>query len=208
MSALDLAQLAARFRRVWTTSAAPNGAPDGTSSQASGPNGQPPAPDGAPERPWLTAEAYPAPAAADRGPSAPGPSTPPGSVADRPAPEGPSRRLPKRPRWLFPTGPADRAAEPLDPPPAGPHMCPFCDRRHQSVPMHASGLSAAYGATLLPEPGQRRRSTPIGSGPGDTSSLRRAAFAPWSTSPAAEPIPPAMTLRERIAALWYGDVAP
>jgi hypothetical protein len=62
MSALDPAQLAARFRRVWTsTPAAANAALDGAPSQVGGPTGQAPAANAAPaptEAPWLTAEAY------------------------------------------------------------------------------------------------------------------------------------------------------
>jgi hypothetical protein len=72
--------------------------------------------------------------------------------------------------------------------------------------MGGSGM-AVYGRQLLAEPGQRRP-TPLGRETGDTSSLVRDSFRPWQASPAAEPRPRTpLTLRERVAKLWYGDVA-
>jgi hypothetical protein len=191
--ALDLDAIAARFKRA---GAAPRPAPDTAAAPASEP---------APvERPWLTAEAFmppePAPAAQEQGPAAPGPPNPP-TPPRRTAGRGPKRR-----RWTLPGSPAERRAEPVDPPPAGPHRGPHCGRDHQPIRM-GGGLAALAGRSVLPEPGQRRP-PPLGREPGDTAALVRDSFRPWSTSPAAEPRPPTpLNFRERITALWYGDAA-
>jgi hypothetical protein len=178
--ALDPAELAARFRAIWTsTPAAANAAPDGASPQVSDP--------GPVERPWLTAESFletiPR-AVGEQGPPAPGSRTPPAAAPASAASEGPSSaRHPRRRRWLPPASPAERRQEAVDPPPAGSYWCPFCGKRHQAVPMGGGGAAAAYSRPLLPEPGQGRRPTPLGREPGPTAALVRDSFRPWHRPP-------------------------
>jgi hypothetical protein len=103
----------------------------------------------------------------------------------------------------MPTSPTDRRQETVDPPPSG-YRCPICGEHHQPIRLGGGGAAAAYSRTLMAEAGQRGP-TPIGSGPAHTAALVRDGFSPWRASPAAEPIPPALTLRERLAVLWFGD---
>jgi hypothetical protein len=208
---MDLDAIAAPFRRTWTTTPAANAAPDGAASQASSPAGRLPAGDAAPvplEAPWLTAEAYGAPVttpAPGLYSNTQGAAGPPPDVAPSPTRRA-AGRAPRRRRWAMPGSSAKRRADPADPPPTGPYPCPHCGRNHQPVRL-GGGLAALAGRSVLPEPGQRRP-PPLGREPGDTSSLVRDSFQPWSTSPAAEPRPRTpLTLRERVARLLYGDEA-
>jgi hypothetical protein len=68
--------------------------------------------------------------------------------------------------------------------------------------MGGGGAADAYARVLMP--GQKRP-PPLSYGPANTSALLRDNFHPWSPNPAAEPIPPGTTFRDRIHALWYGD---
>jgi hypothetical protein len=142
---------------------------------------------------------------AAQGAPAPEPSTPPAAASGVVAPEGPTRRRPKRRRWVMPSSPAERRAETVDPP-ASLYRCPYCGRNHQSIPMGGGGAAAAYARPLDHDP-YAARPAPLGHGPADTSSLVRDRFSVWRASPAAEPIPPALTFRERVARLWYGGAA-
>jgi hypothetical protein len=78
-------------------------------------------------------------------------------------------RGPRRRRWLPPSSPTDRAAEPVDPPPTL-YRCPHCGERHQTLDLTAGGMAALYGREL----GGPYRSTV-----GDTVSLVRDNFSPW-----------------------------
>jgi hypothetical protein len=145
----------------------------------------------------------PAPRAAAQDPAAPGPRPPGGSVhpADPPGASPPPR--PKRRRWLPPTTPAERQAEPVDQPTARLYPCPHCGAVHQPVPIGGGGLADIAGRSLLPDP---TRPEPLGRQAGDTSSLVRDSFSPWRAHPAE--LPPSQaagTMRDRLVRLWAGD---
>ena len=147
----------------------------------------------------------PTPEAAGRGPAATG-SPPLPRQAARLAAGGPtSGRRPRRRRWTMPSSPAERQAEAVDPPPTL-YRCPTCGKNHQPVRLEGAGIFAPYRRVLVRDSWADGRPRPIGED-GDTSSLIRDGFRPWHRSPAAEAVAPPLTLRERIAGLWYGDEA-
>lgn len=85
----------------------------------------------------------------DEGPDADVPRTPPAAVITVAATAGtPSRARPRRRRWLPPTSPAERDQQPVVEPQAGLHLCPFCNRRHQPVQLHSTGMAALAARRL------------------------------------------------------------
>ena len=191
MSALDRRALAARFRQARA--------------------GQPaPAPAGDPG-PWLTAEAYlppnspePAPVAAGGDPPATEPPPPPGSPTSWPTPGPSRRRRPKRRRWTMPSSPAERTAEPLEPPPAR-YRCPHCGGNHQPTSLEGGGPFAAYARQIVPW--DDGRPPPVSAGYADTSALRRDGFRPWRARSTGEVPTPGTTLADRLRDLWHGSEA-
>jgi hypothetical protein len=128
-----------------------------------------------------------------------------------PGPPAPtSTRRPKRRRWAMPGSPAERVAEPVDPPPAELHPCPHCRERHQPIRMGGGGLAAAYARPLLPDP-YASRPGPLGrSSDADVSSLARDSAGAWAWGHRRPlvPEPPPSGLVDRIRSWWQGDQEP
>ena len=94
---------------------------------------------------------------------------PEGETVERPAPaRRTGGRGPKRRRWTLPVSPAERTAEPVDPPPPTLYPCPHCCERHQPVPLPADLLGRALGR-------DRWWHDPMA----DTTSMVRDHFSPW-----------------------------
>lgn len=146
MSGFDVEQLTSRLRRAITP-------PVAAGAGAPGPTSRTPAPC----------------------PATPGSPAP--SAANHPAPPAgiSSTRRPKRRRWLPPTSPAERHAEPVDQPPVL-YPCPHCGEAHQPFPMSSSRGLAAFGESLLSDPG---RPEPLNRTADDTP-LQLLRFRPWN----------------------------
>jgi hypothetical protein len=168
-----------------------------------------PPPPATGEASWLTAEAY-LPAVAGQGPcvgSNTAPAAPDPKQARALPPRRASGRGPKRRRWAMPASPAERRAEPVDPPPPELHVCPFCRTPHQPFRM-PGGVAVAYARPLdYADDPYRSRPMPLSrAGPVHDLALRRDSFNPWRASPAEPPPTPTPTIRERFGRLWSCDL--
>lgn len=202
---LDLDALTARFKRA---GAVANATPDGASPQVRAFPAGPAVANATPEAPWLTAEAHLP--VTGRGPTVESNTAGEGGNADHGRPLPPRRtgaRGPKRRRWALPGSPAERRAEPVDPPSAR-FKCFACGKAHQPLPM-PTGASALYSRTLDPlaDPYSSRPLPLSRAGPVHDLALIRDSFSPWRGSPAEPPPTPTPTVRERFAHLWSGDAA-